>query len=169
MLANIYLHYVLNEWFVEIYGVKRPRPRVRLFVYADDFLGFKIHLRAFADNPERFWVARQASEKSRRSLKEGFHEKLHIHLSIKEAREIALQIWRGWCNYFRYSNNNHIFYREIKSVRRYIYRYLKRKFRRQRRPVPWRKLVMLCKQILKPIKPLRVYPNHLSQKKLTLL
>jgi len=217
LLANIYLHYVLNERFVEVYGVKHPR--VRLFVYADDFvivakgsadietvssllkvwmregglklkaektryvdmtnghrgfgskfdfLGFKIHLRAFADNPERFWVARQASERSRRSLKESFHEKLHIHLSIKEAREMALQIWRGWCNYFRYSNNNRIFYREKRSIRRYVYRYLKRKFRRQRRPVPWRKLVLLCKEIIKPIKPPRVYPNHLSQGQLPL-
>jgi len=212
LLANVYLHHVLNERFVEVYGERHPR--VRLFVYADDFvivstnkrdiatvsqllrtwmkegglslkesktrvidmtnskrghhskfdfLGFKIHLRGFKDNGQRYWVARQASESSRRTLKASLKEKLPPHLKIGEAREVAQQVWRGWCNYFRYSNSNRIFYREIHSVRRCVYKYLERKFRRQRRPVPWRTLVGLCKQIIEPIKPPRVIPNHLSQ------
>ncbi|MBK9038771.1 MAG: group II intron reverse transcriptase/maturase [Bdellovibrionales bacterium] len=209
LLANVYLHHVLDEKFAEVYGQSSS---VKLFRYADDFiitartaselktarrflyvwmkggelslkesktrevdmsnhrrgyqsqfdfLGFKIHLRAFADNPQRFWIARQPSEKSRRSLKDSLREKLKIHLTLAEARQVVLSVWRGWCNYFRYSNANHIFYRELHSVRRLICRYLRRKYRRQRRPVPWRKLFKLAQEIWKPLKPIGVVPNHL--------
>lgn len=218
LLANVYLHHVLNERYVEVYG--HNHPRVSLYVYADDFvfvcttrrdaetvrsllnawlhegglslkaektrlvdmsnarrghsskfdfLGYKIHLRAFRDNPKRFWVSRQASESSRRSLKASFHEKLHPHLSINEARQMTSRIWRGWCNYFRYANGNRVFYREKHSVRKYVIRYLRRKFRRQRCPVAWRKLIPLMKQIMEPIRPPRVLPNHLSQGQLILI
>ena len=117
MLANIYLHYALDERFHEVYG---RSSKIQLYRYADDFvilginaqeievagrlarvwmgeagltlkeaktrqinmtngarshnskfdfLGFKIHLRSYRDNNQRFWIARQPSEKSRRALK----------------------------------------------------------------------------------------------------
>src|SRR5690606_15260805 len=37
MLANIYLHYVLDEWFHET-ALKHLRGRARLFRFADDFV-----------------------------------------------------------------------------------------------------------------------------------
>ena len=217
LLANVYLHHVLDERFMEVYG---QSSRVKLFRYADDFvitaktqaelktarrflyiwmregelslkesktrevdmtnerrshqskfdfLGFKIHLRAFTDNPERFWIARQPSEKARRSLKASLKEKLHVHLTMNEARDVVQSVWRGWCNYFRYSNGNSIIYRELHSVRRQIYQYLKRKYRRGGRPVPWRKLTKVAKTIWRPIKPIGVIPNHLDHKQGSLL
>lgn len=217
LLANVYLHHVLDERFVEVYGRSSS---VRLFRYADDFvitaktqtelktarrflhiwmregglklkenktrevdmsnesrghgskfdfLGFKIHLRAFADNPERYWIARQPSERSRRSLKASLKEKLHSQLTPRQAQETALLVWRGWCNYFRYSNGNRIIYRELHSVRRQIYRYLQRKYRRGGRPVPWRKLTKLAQSLWRSIKPVGVIPNHFAHTQLRLL
>jgi RNA-directed DNA polymerase len=212
LLANIYLHYALDERFYEVFG---KTERVKLFRYADDFvivaasrtdldfaerllrvwikeadlnlkenktsrvdmtngarsheskfdfLGFKIHLRSYRDNPNRFWIARQPSERSRRELKLRIRDKIQPYLNLKEAKLLLQQIWRGWCEYFRYSNANRIFYREAKSVRRLTWRYLKRKFRRTNHPVGFRRLIELVKDLISNILPLPLKPNHVSQR-----
>ncbi len=212
LLANIYLHYALDERFNEVFG---KFERVKIFRYADDFvvvavgkadldfaerllrgwikeadlnlkesktrridmtnrarsheskfdfLGFKIHLRSYEDNPNRFWIARQPSERSRRELKLRIREKVQPYLSLKAATLLLQQIWRGWCEYFRYSNANRVFYREADSVRKLAWRYLKRKFRRTNHPVSYRRLIMLVKEVITGIRPLALKPNHLSQR-----
>jgi len=128
-----------------------------------DFLGFKIHLRAFKDNPKRFWIARQPSEKARKSFKENLKAKLRPNLSPGEAKKTAKSVWVGWSNYFRYGNSNHVLYREKDSVSRIVYRYLRMKYRNQRRPVPWRRLRPLAKWIMKAIRPPRLIPDLLKQ------
>lgn len=128
-----------------------------------DFLGFKIHLRAFKDNPKRFWIARQPSEKARKSLKENLKAKLRPNLSPGEAKNMAKSVWVGWGNYFRYGNSNHVLYREVRSVNRIVYRYLRMKYRNQRRPVPWRRLRPLAKWIMRAIRPPRLIPDLLKQ------
>ena len=133
-----------------------------------DFLGYKFHLRAYSDNPKRFWMARQPSEKSRKSLRENLNAKLVPNLSPPQAKQMAKSIWRGWANYFRYGNSNRVFYREIYSVRKAILRYLRRKYRNQRRPVPWRSLRPRAKWIFKGLRPLKVIPDSLRQRQLTL-
>lgn len=209
LLANIYLHYALDERFHSLNS-----RNARLIRFADDFvilantkagllalrrtlytwmregglklkesktrlvnmrnryrsheskivfLGFKVHLRAYRDNPKRFWIARQPSESSRIELHENLRETLIPNLSHKEAAQKALLIWRGWTNYFRYGNSNRVFYREIRSVREAIRYYLHRKYRRQRRPVPWKRLNPLAAKLLKNIKPVRVIPDLLRQ------
>jgi RNA-directed DNA polymerase len=127
------------------------------------FLGYKIHLRAFRDNPKRFWVARQPSEKARKSLREALKAKLVPNLSPPQTRQLAKAIWTGWSNYFRYGNSNRVFYREVKSVKRAVWRYLRRKYRSQRRPVPWRRLIPLGLWITRGIRPARVIPDSLRQ------
>lgn len=129
-----------------------------------DFLGFKFHLRAFKDNPERFWIARQPSEKSRKRLNQRLKEKLTPNLDLKEAKKTAENIWFGWCEYFRYSNANRVFYRQIRSVTRAIVRYLRMKYRRQRRPVPWRKLASSIRYLRREIKPVRVITDLVRQR-----
>jgi hypothetical protein len=42
-----------------------------------DFLGFKIHLRSYRDNPNRYWIARQPSERSRKELRHRIREKIN--------------------------------------------------------------------------------------------
>ncbi len=204
MLANIYLHYLLDEKFVEIYGNNRA---VKMFRYADDFvavatnrqdlkmfkhllnmwmreahlnlkeektrevdmtnrsrshaskfdfLGFKIHLRAYRDNPKRFWIARQPSEKSRINLRLALRMRMQAHLSVKLVRERLAQTWRGWCNYFCHGNSNRVFYRERDSVKRLIWWYLRRKFRRTRKPVSWCRLHQLSDDLMMGIRPVRV-------------
>lgn len=84
------------------------------------FLGFKFHLRSYKDNPERFWIARQPSEESRKSLRESLRERLHIGLSLQEAYDRLEETWRGWSEYFRYGNSNRIFYRERKQAKKIL-------------------------------------------------
>jgi RNA-directed DNA polymerase len=131
-----------------------------------DFLGYKFHLRAYSDSPKRFWIARQPSEKARKSLHEAFKARLHPQLSKDEAKRVLEQLWRGWCNYFRYGNSNRIFYRESRLIRAMIFtHYLRRKYRKQRRPVPWRKLRVLGRELGKIIRPLSVIPDLLRQRR----
>ena len=210
LLANIYLHYVLDQKFAKLNSSNS-----KLFRYADDFvivcrtqtevramkqlvkewlkeadlnlkkektkvidmrnksrshdskfdfLGFKVHLRAFRDNPERFWIARQPSEEARASLRQTLKEKLTANLSREEASKLAKSIWKGWAEYFRYGNANRIFYRQVKTVKRVLIGYLRRKYRRQRRPVPWRKLLKWWKYMTKRLRPTRVIPDSVTQK-----
>ncbi len=128
-----------------------------------NFLGFKFHLRSFKDNPQRFWIARQPSEGARKSLHEALRRRLHIGLSLHEAKDRLEQTWYGWCEYFRYSNGNRIFYKERKRVKMIYTRYLVRKFRRQRRAVPWRILIGWRRKILRDLRTPQVRPDHLSE------
>ena len=130
-----------------------------------DFLGYKFHLRAYADNPNRFWIARQPSEKARKSLHENLKTKLMSHLQKDQAKLVLKQVWGGWCNYFRYGNSNRIFYRESKRVRGLIFdHYLRRKYRNQRCPVPWRKLRKLGNELGALIRPISVISDLLRQR-----
>jgi RNA-directed DNA polymerase len=128
-----------------------------------NFLGYKFHLRSFKDNPKNFWIARQPSEKSRRALSLRLKEKLTPNLSHEDARSSARSIWRGWSEYFRYGNANRVLYREVKSVRRAIYQYLRAKYRHQRRPVQWKKLFSIAEEALNEIRPPRVIPHPIKQ------
>jgi group II intron reverse transcriptase/maturase len=214
LLANIYLHYVLDERFKEVFGGKTW---IKLIRYADDFviltcraeerrsigrflvawlseaglnlkrsktrwvdmtnngrshrskfdfLGFKFHLRSFDDNPKRFWIARQPSERARRDLKVAIRERLHVGMKLEEAQKRVEETWRGWCGYFRYSNANRIFYREMRKVRQIINWWLARKFRRQRKAVPWRILLCWGKRLGQSIRPVSVISNHLDEAQL---
>jgi RNA-directed DNA polymerase len=131
-----------------------------------DFLGFRFHLRAFEDNPKRFWIARQPSEGARRALRERLRKKVRADLSMGAARVTLKSVWRGWSNYFRYGNSNRIFYKELGSVRRAVWRYLRQKFRQQNHPTPWHRLSRLEKWIMRDIKPLSVIPNYFRQQQL---
>jgi len=210
LLANIYLHYFLDERFQEVYG---KSPYVKMLRYADDFvivgksaldikvvgrllrvwmkeaglslkeaktrvvdmsnearshqskfefLGFKFHLRSYKDNAQRFWIARQPSEKSRYALHQRIRAALYPGLSLEQAKEKILSIWKGWTNYFRYSNGNRIFSRELVKVRNYVSWFMGRKFRRQRRPVPWGKLYAMARPIYCALHPVSVRPDHLA-------
>lgn len=210
VLANIYLHYALDEKFAGLQSKD-----AQLFRYADDFvivcrtktmavamkrtvtqwlkdvdltvkkektrivdmrnvkrghqskfdfLGFKIHLRAFKDNPKRFWIARQPSEKARATLRARLKEALLPQLDRKQAALLAEQIWIGWSQYFRYGNANRIFHRQIRSVRAALIAYLRQKYRKQRRPVPWRHLLKWWKLMIKNLRPIRVIPDSVTQK-----
>jgi RNA-directed DNA polymerase len=131
-----------------------------------DFLGYKFHLRAYSDNPKRFWVARQPSEKARKTLHENLKAKLLPQLKEDQARVVLEQVWRGWCNYFRYGNSNRIFYREARTVRGMIFTYyLRRKYRKQRRPVPWRKLRRIGQELALTVRPLSVISDLLRQRR----
>jgi len=130
-----------------------------------DFLGYKFHLRAYADNPNRFWIARQPSQKARQALHEKLKTKLMPQLSQAQAKLVLDQVWRGWSNYFRYGNSNRVFYKEAKIVRGLVFTYyLRRKYRRQRRPVPWRKLRVIGVQLGSVIRPLSVISDLLKQR-----
>jgi RNA-directed DNA polymerase len=128
-----------------------------------DFLGYRFHLRAFKDNPKRFWVARQPSEKGRLALRQNLREKLIPNLSLAEAKQMAHAIWNGWCGYYRYGNANRVLSREVHSVRKEIYKYLRRKYRHQRRPVPWRRLLPLGKELMRGLRPVSVISGHPQQ------
>lgn len=204
LLANLYLHYVLDSRFAD---VAQSNKGMALYRYADDFvvvcqtekdlnfirklittwmheggltlkekktrvvdmrnqkrghnskfdfLGYKFHLRAFSDNKERYWVARQPSETARKQLRQNLRSKLHPFHSEVEAKEKIEEVWYGWSEYFRYGNSNRVFYREINSVSRAILFYLRRKYRQQRKPVPWRKLLPKWKAMKADIHPLSV-------------
>ena len=128
-----------------------------------DFLGYRFHLRAFKDNSKRFWIARQPSEKSRKALRSRVREKLQPTLNREEARESVHLIWRGWSGYFRYGNANRVLYREIKSVYREVWVYLRKKYRHNRMPVRWKKLVPWGKAILRGLRPPPVIPSPIRQ------
>lgn len=128
-----------------------------------DFLGFKLHLRRFSDSEDRCWVARQPSERARIQLRSNLKAKLRPNLSYDEAQAIVKQVWRGWSEYFRYGNSNRVFYREVGSVHRAVLGYLGRKHRRQRRPVPWRRLYPIAKTIFEGIRPLGVITGPPNQ------
>ncbi|NJL25068.1 MAG: hypothetical protein HC902_07770 [Calothrix sp. SM1_5_4] len=216
MLANVYLHYLLDEKFAEVFG---HNPRVKLFRFADDFvivavnpgelktarrllhawmtdaqlslnpektrevdmtnynrshaskfdfLGFKLHLRAYKDNPKRFWIARQPSEKSRHALRRAIRDRAQAHLSVAVVRQKILATWLGWCNYFRHSNGNRIFQRERDSVKRLVWRYLRRKFRRCGKLVAWSRLALLAAELMKEIRPVRVINDSAREKQFAL-
>ncbi|MDE2107354.1 MAG: group II intron reverse transcriptase/maturase [Patescibacteria group bacterium] len=129
-----------------------------------DFLGFKIHLRAYRDNPKRFWIARQPSERSRLNLRTALRVRMQAHLSVKEVSARMRATWIGWCNYFSQGNSNRVFYRERDSVRRLIGRYLRRKFRRTRKPVSWRRLCALAEQMMREIRPVRVQNSRSGER-----
>lgn len=141
------------------------RNRARSHGSKFDFLGFKFHLRAFKDNSGRFWIARQPSEKARKKLNQSLRDKLSPNLSLKQAKETAEKVWYGWCEYFRFSNANRVFYRQIRSVNRAVIAYLRLKYRRQRRPVPWRQLKKWANYVLREIKPVRVITDLVRQRK----
>ena len=128
-----------------------------------DFLGYRFHLRSFKDNPRNFWIARQPSEKSRLALRNRLREKLQPSLSREQAHKCVISIWRGWSNYFRFGNANRVLYREIHSVRREVFGYLRRKYRHQRRPVRWSKMFPWAKAIMKGLKTPRVISKPLKQ------
>jgi group II intron reverse transcriptase/maturase len=140
------------------------RNKARGYESKFNFLGFKIHLRAYRDRPHRFWIARQPSEESRKTLRRNLKERLSPTLSLPAARAIIRAVWTGWANYFRYGNSNRVFYREIHSVRWIVKGYLGRKYRRQRRPVPWRRLRPRALAILAGIRPLRVISDSWRQR-----
>jgi len=211
LLANIYLHELLDEPFTKKFGGVN---KIKLVRYADDFvimvqnksdlnfvenlvrgwlsagglklkesktrwidmsnwsrshqskfkfLGFKFHLRSYKDNPERFWIARQPSEESRKSLRESLRERLHIGLSLQEAYDRLEETWRGWSEYFRYGNSNRIFYRERKQAKKIYLWYLGRKFRRQRKGVPWRTLYKWKKKLTNALEVPKIEANHLAR------
>lgn len=215
MLANIYLHYFLDEKFAEVYGLSA---RVKLYRFADDFvivavnqaelktarsllnawmadaklnlkkektrevnmsnyarsyaskfdfLGFKIHLRSYPDNPKRFWIARQPSEKARKQLGQALRERAPAHLHPLLVKQRLEATWRGWSNYFRYSNGNRVFYREVDSVKRVVWWYLRRKFRRSGKPVEWSRLTILAGELMAEIRPVRVINDSTREKRQT--
>ena len=113
---------------------------------------------------KRFWIARQPSEKSRKNLTNKLKTALVPNLSRRDAHLTAKQIWVGWCEYFRYSNANRVFYGQVRTVKRQLGRYLKRKYRRQRRPAPWRVLYKWLKPLTQGIRPIRVINDLVRQK-----
>jgi group II intron reverse transcriptase/maturase len=217
MLANIYLHYALDEkfkanvnergdtklfrfcddfiimtksigqmksvrralytWMKEA-GLKLKEAKTREIDMSSrvrsreshfDFLGYRFHLRSFKDNRNNFWIARQPSEKARMALRERLADKLTPNLDHKEARAVVHSVWRGWSGYFRYGNANRVLHREVKSVRREVYRYFRRKYRHQRRPVRWSKLYPWAEAILDGLRAPRVIPHPLRQSQMPLV
>jgi hypothetical protein len=215
MLANIYLHYLLDEKFVQAYGKSRY---IKLFRFADDFvivsvnpgelktarrllgvwmtearlslkrektrlvdmtnynrshaskfdfLGFKLHLRAYPDNPKRFWIARQPSEKSRKALRQALRERAQAHLPPAVVKLKIDATWRGWCNHFRHSNGNLVIQRECASVKRIVWWYLRRKFRRSGKLVGWARLMVLSDELMKEIRPVRIINDSSREKRQT--
>jgi len=124
-----------------------------------DFLGFKFHLRGFKDNPKRFWVARQPSQASRKALHEGIKSRLHVGMSLKEAKRRIQETWIGWGEYAKYSNGNRIIHREMHRVRELGLWWLGRKFRRQKRAVPWSVLRQWNRSLTGSIEPIQVVPD----------
>lgn len=211
MLANIYLHYALDQRFetqanargwTKLYrycddfiivtnqpsrlksvrralyawmreaGLKLKESKTReinMSNYARsreshfDFLGYRFHLRAFQDNPKRCWIARQPSEKARKALRENLRKKLRPNLNTEQAREVVRRTWIGWGNYFRYGNSNRVLQREKQSLKREVNKYLRTKYRRQRRPVPWRRLHFLRKKVLRGVHPISVISTPLTR------
>ena len=169
------LERLLATWMSEArLTLKREKTRVidmtnrsRSYASKFDFLGYKIHLRAYSDNAKRFWIARQPSEKSRRNLRRAIRERLHAHLPLKVAQQKLTETWRGWCNYFCYGNSNRILQRERDSVRRLIWRYLRRKFRRTRRPVAWARLHRLASDLVASIRPVRMQNSTAGERQLS--
>ena len=161
----------LDRWMAEA-GLRLKESKTRMVDMRNekrgreshfDFLGFRFHLRAFWDNPKRFWIARQPSERARLGLRDNLKSRIRADLTPGVARNVMKSIWRGWSNYFRYGNSNRIFYKELGSVRRIVWRYLRQKYRQQKRPVSWWELSHLEKWIMTDLKPLSVIPNFLSQ------
>lgn len=217
LLANIYLHYVLDvkiqEHFKDQVWIKavryaddfvllltRPEMRstverlirawlwegklklkedktrwvdmrnhVRSHASKFNFLGFKFHLRAFKDNPNRYWVARQPSEQSRQALRAAIRSRLHVGISVQEAHERILATWCGWGEYFKYSNGNRIIHRDMHKVREIGLWWLGRKFRRQKRAVPWNILRQWNSRLDKLIEPIQVIPNLKAGEQLRLI
>ncbi|MBI4042990.1 MAG: group II intron reverse transcriptase/maturase [Deltaproteobacteria bacterium] len=134
-----------------------------------DFLGFKFHLRSFSDNRRRFWIARQPSERARKALRENLKAKLYPNLPRHEAKELAQSAWRGWVNYFRYGNSIAILHKEAQSVKRILFSYLNRKYRRQKRPVTWKRLRSWGNEMTQLIKPLPAIPDPFRQQQVELL
>jgi len=130
-----------------------------------DFLGFKIHLRSYPDNPKRFWIARQPAEKARRQLNQALRERAQAHLHPELVKTKLEATWRGWSNYFRYGNGNRVFYREYNSVKRVIWWYLRRKFRRSGKPVDWSRLAILADELMTGIRPVRVFNDSARDKR----
>jgi len=83
-------------------------------------------------------------------------------IAVRKLAEVLGVSFR-WANYFRYGNSNRVFYREVKSVKRAVWHYLRRKNRQQRRPVPWKRLIPLGLWITRGIRPVRVIPDSLRQ------
>jgi group II intron reverse transcriptase/maturase len=131
-----------------------------------DFLGYTFHHRSFKDNPERFWIARQPSRKARKALHENLRAKLDPNLAVTTAREVTAQLWRGWSNYFRYGNSNRVLRKEERSVRKLFVRYLRRKYRRQKHPVPWRVLGPMVDPLKALVRAPRCIPDLLRQREL---
>ncbi len=215
MLANIYLHEILDEPFAKEFGSAN---KIKLVRYADDFvimvqsksdlkyveqlvrgwlragklklkeaktcwidmnnwsrshrskfkfLGFKFHLRSYTDNANRYWIARQPSEESRKSLRESLRERLHCGLSLQEAYDRLEQTWIGWSEYFRYGNSNRILYRERKRAKKIYLWYLGRKFRRQRKGVPWWILHKWKRKLTNALQVPKIQADHLARVKVT--
>jgi RNA-directed DNA polymerase len=155
----------IKEW-LQVSGLRLNREKTKLVNLKNryrgheskfDFLGFNFHLRTYKDNSKRFWVARQPSEKARVKLRANLKSKLSPNLSPAQAKQVIKSVWVGWTEYFRYANANRVFYKEIDNIHRFIFcYYLRRKYRRQRKPVPWRKLKRLGNWILYGIRPPKV-------------
>ena len=214
MLANIYLHYALDEkfaalgssgaklfrfaddfvviaktkgelemllneikhWLSEV-GLNLKTEKTRLVDMTNekrshdskfDFLGFKLHLRSFSDNPKRFWIARQPSEKTRKSFQDKLKATLRPQISPDQALHKIRELWVGWSNYFRYGNSNRILQKSLRVIRRRITMFLRMKYRQQRRPVPWFKLFGRIDQIMHSIRCPQVIPNPYLQQALSL-
>jgi len=200
MLANIYLHYVLDTKFASL-----KSKTAELFRFADDFvivtksetelsllrqmvdgwlkeaglnlkesktrlvdmrdasrsyesnftfLGFHLHLRSFDDNPKRFWIARQPSQRARREFHAKLKEKLKPHLKMEEAQVILESTWRGWSNYFKYGNSNHIFYKMKDEIRwNLTTHYLRGKYRCTRRPRRYSTLIRKANSLIRDLRP----------------
>lgn len=159
---------LLNDAGLELHPKKTRmvdmRNHMRGHASRFDFLGYRIHLRAYRDNPRHFWVARQPSDKAREALRENLQRRLVPNLTLSEAAQKCQEIWRGWSNYFRYGNSNHILYGERHSVSRAYWRYLRRKYRRQRRPVPWRVLGVYLGKVKQQTRPPQCIPDLLRQR-----
>jgi group II intron reverse transcriptase/maturase len=169
LLTRIHKWVVLRLAFIKL-KIKESKTRIvnmmnryRGHQSKFDFLGFKIHLRAFKDNPKRFWVARQPSQKARITLRNSLKQKLTPALSHEQAKTLVDCAWKGWVNYFRFSNANRIFLRETKFIRFVVLYYLRQKYRHNRRPVPWSTLKKIANFITAGIRPPRVIPNQLRQ------
>ncbi len=162
VLANIYLHHVLDEWFESI-KTTQLRGRAECIRYADDMVYTFQHPRDaerfFKALPKRLskygleWRLKYTSRKDRFAAKlKGMRQYLRKHLATADTHGLLTRVIRGirgWVNYHGISDNSRRVGQFLERGKRIILRWFNR--RGGNRRMTWARLLVRLKHLGYPV------------------
>jgi hypothetical protein len=172
LLANVYLHYVLDLW-IEWWRHHRCRHDVVIVRYADDFvIGFEsraeavdflglTHIRAKSRSRGWFTVHRPTAAQRMRTTLAAIKQSLRsrMHRPLGETGRWLCRVVTGWLNYHAVPSNSRRLKQFVDTVTRLWLRVIRRRSQRGRVRWTWQRMAGLRAKYLPPPRIQHPYPQ----------